>query len=113
MSELDPREVYSLLNRIASALEQLAPSSPPSFTMDGSDVFVWQPEGPRLEPVARPNRLEIDLLRGIARNVGWDVVEVPGATGYVDTRTPCASLKACRPTTRCYGEPGAQESLRS
>lgn len=67
MSELDPREVYSLLNRIASALEQLAPPSPPSFTMDGSDVFVWQPEGPRLEPVARPNRLEIDLLCGIDR----------------------------------------------
>ena len=27
----------------------------------------------------------VDLLRGIGRLVGWRVVEVPGATGYIDT----------------------------
>jgi 2,3-bisphosphoglycerate-independent phosphoglycerate mutase len=27
----------------------------------------------------------VDLLRGMARLVGWQVVEVPGATGYTDT----------------------------
>jgi 2,3-bisphosphoglycerate-independent phosphoglycerate mutase len=27
----------------------------------------------------------VDLIRGIARLIGWDVIEVPGATGYVDT----------------------------
>lgn len=27
----------------------------------------------------------VDLLRGMARLVGWDVIEVPGATGYTDT----------------------------
>lgn len=27
----------------------------------------------------------VDLLRGIAVNLGWDVIDVPGATGYVDT----------------------------
>jgi 2,3-bisphosphoglycerate-independent phosphoglycerate mutase len=27
----------------------------------------------------------VDLLRGIGRLLGWDVVEVPGATGYTDT----------------------------
>jgi 2,3-bisphosphoglycerate-independent phosphoglycerate mutase len=27
----------------------------------------------------------VDLLRGIARLVGWNVIEVPGATGYTDT----------------------------
>lgn len=27
----------------------------------------------------------VDLLRGIARHLGWDVLDVPGATGYVDT----------------------------
>ncbi len=27
----------------------------------------------------------VDLLRGLARLVGWDVIEVPGATGYLDT----------------------------
>jgi len=27
----------------------------------------------------------VDLLRGIGRLLGWDVIEVPGATGYLDT----------------------------
>ncbi|MFO8014566.1 MAG: cofactor-independent phosphoglycerate mutase [Phycisphaerae bacterium] len=27
----------------------------------------------------------VDLVRGIARLIGWDVVDVPGATGYYDT----------------------------
>jgi 2,3-bisphosphoglycerate-independent phosphoglycerate mutase len=27
----------------------------------------------------------VDLLRGIGRLIGWDVVEVAGATGYTDT----------------------------
>lgn len=27
----------------------------------------------------------VNLVRGIARLIGWDIVQVPGATGYVDT----------------------------
>ncbi len=27
----------------------------------------------------------VDLLRGIGRILGWDIIEVPGATGYIDT----------------------------
>ena len=27
----------------------------------------------------------VDLLRGIARLIGWECIEVPGATGYTDT----------------------------
>ena len=27
----------------------------------------------------------VDLLRGLGKLLGWDVVEVPGATGYLDT----------------------------
>ena len=27
----------------------------------------------------------VDLLRGIAKYLGWDILQVPGATGYVDT----------------------------
>jgi 2,3-bisphosphoglycerate-independent phosphoglycerate mutase len=26
-----------------------------------------------------------DLIKGLARLVGWEVIEVPGATGYLDT----------------------------
>ena len=27
----------------------------------------------------------VDLLRGIATLIGWDIIEVPGITGYIDT----------------------------
>ncbi|MGL6194838.1 MAG: cofactor-independent phosphoglycerate mutase, partial [Thermoguttaceae bacterium] len=27
----------------------------------------------------------VDLLRGIAKLIGWDIIDVPGITGYVDT----------------------------
>ena len=27
----------------------------------------------------------VDLMRGLARMIGWDFIEVPGATGFVDT----------------------------
>jgi len=27
----------------------------------------------------------VDLVRGIARLIGWDIIEVEGATGYIDT----------------------------
>ena len=27
----------------------------------------------------------VDLLRGIARSIGWEYIDVPGITGYIDT----------------------------
>jgi 2,3-bisphosphoglycerate-independent phosphoglycerate mutase len=27
----------------------------------------------------------VDLIKGIAKLIGWDVINVPGATGYIDT----------------------------
>jgi hypothetical protein len=56
-----------VLARIAEALERLAPqrTSMPDFT--GADAFVWQPDGRRLAPVKRVNRVEMSLLKGIDR----------------------------------------------
>jgi uncharacterized protein len=57
----------ALLARIADALERLAPqhASLPDFT--AVDAFVWHPEGRRLAPVKRVNRVEMSLLKGIDR----------------------------------------------
>ena len=62
MADLEP-----LLVRIADALERLAPPAPAPLAIDSDDAFVWHPEGERLEPVARVNRIDLDLLRGIDR----------------------------------------------
>src|SRR6185312_13109924 len=55
------------LHRIAAALERLAPqrAALPDFT--AADAYVWHPEGRRLAPVARVNRVEMSLLKGIDR----------------------------------------------
>ncbi|MGA2814829.1 MAG: ATP-binding protein [Xanthobacteraceae bacterium] len=55
-----------VLNRIADALERLAPP-PPAGADFLAEAFVWQPEARRLAPVARVNRVEMSLLKGIDR----------------------------------------------
>ena len=61
--------------------------------LPATQCWLWgQGTRPRLAPFAEkfgfgPGAMitAVDLLRGIARNLGWEVLEVPGATGYVDT----------------------------
>ncbi|GIK82424.1 MAG: ATP-binding protein [Pseudorhodoplanes sp.] len=55
------------LARIATALERLAPPSPAAPDFTAADAFVWHAEGHRLAPVARVNRVEMTLLKGIDR----------------------------------------------
>jgi predicted AAA+ superfamily ATPase len=56
-----------LLNRIADALERLAPPVAPPNEWEASDAFVWHADRGWLEPVRQVNRVEIGLLRGIDR----------------------------------------------
>ncbi len=62
----DP-ELLPLLNRIANALERLAPLAAPANDLDAGDAFVWHADRGWLEPVHQVNRVEIGLLRGIDR----------------------------------------------
>jgi predicted AAA+ superfamily ATPase len=56
----------ALLARIADALERLAPKPIKQPELAAADAFIWQPEG-RLAPVARVNRVDMMLLKGIDR----------------------------------------------
>ncbi len=60
-------EARDPIDRIAAAIERLAPPPPaaPDFAM--ADAFVWHPQDARLAPVARVNRVEMSLLKGIDR----------------------------------------------
>jgi hypothetical protein len=55
------------LERIAAALERLAPAPAPPLDFAAADAFVWHPERSRLAGVRRVNRVEMSLLRGIDR----------------------------------------------
>lgn len=60
--------------------------------LPATNVWLWGlGKAPELRPFAEQYGkvgkmiTAVDLLRGIARLIGWDVIEVPGATGYTDT----------------------------
>jgi predicted AAA+ superfamily ATPase len=53
--------------RIAAALERLAPAPPQASDFSAAGAFVWQPEGQKLSPVPRVNRVDMSLLKGIDR----------------------------------------------
>lgn len=55
-----------LLERIADALERLAPQPADSHDFHAADAFVWQAASNRLIPVAAVNRVDFTLLKGIA-----------------------------------------------
>jgi predicted AAA+ superfamily ATPase len=57
----------STLERIAAALERLAPSAPAAPRFAAADAFSWHPDGRQLVPVPKVNRVEMSLLKGIDR----------------------------------------------
>jgi uncharacterized protein len=70
-------DLLPLLNRIADALERLAPPAAPTNDLESGDAFVWHADRDWLEPVHQVNRIEIGLLRGIdrVRNILLDNTE--------------------------------------
>jgi predicted AAA+ superfamily ATPase len=55
------------MERIARALERLSPLPSETPDLSSADAFVWHVEPDRLEPVAKINRVSLDLLIGIER----------------------------------------------
>ena len=57
----------AVLDRIAAALERLAPQTPAEPDFDAAEAFIWHPDGRKLAGVRRINRVEMSLLKGIER----------------------------------------------
>src|SRR6202522_569579 len=56
-----------VLERIANALERLAPAPPAAPDFAVADAFIWYPDRRMLAPVPRVNRVDMSLLKGIDR----------------------------------------------
>ena len=67
MSQSPLQSQADLLSRIADALERLAPAHPAAPHFDAAEAFVWRAERGTLAPVARVNRIDLSLLRGVDR----------------------------------------------
>jgi len=87
-------ELLALMDRSRELFAESTENLP--RTNDGkkpaSQIWLWGEGGrPALEPFEQRFGktgaviTAVDLLRGIGRLLGWQVVEVPGATGYLDT----------------------------
>ncbi len=59
------KDLLQILERIADALERLAPPPPADFNLEKADAFVWQQNPEALVPIYEVNRLDLDLLHGI------------------------------------------------
>ena len=57
----------SILQRIAAALERLAPPPSPRHDFEGAEAFIWQADPQGFQPVAAVNRVPLGLLKGIDR----------------------------------------------
>ena len=55
------------LDRIAAALERLAPSPPVDADLGAADAFVWNAEAAVIEAVPVVNQVDLTLLKGIER----------------------------------------------
>jgi predicted AAA+ superfamily ATPase len=53
------------VRRLADAMERLAGPAPAINDWDSADCFVWAPANAWLQPVPRPNRIALQLIRGV------------------------------------------------
>jgi predicted AAA+ superfamily ATPase len=67
MTNTPDKSLVELAERIALALERLAPPPVKHTDFKTTDAFVWHAEGSRFEPVDKVNRVELSLLKGIDR----------------------------------------------
>ena len=65
MQEDHVKLLLAEIGRINATLERLAGPAPAVNDWNAAEVFVWSPARQLLQPIKRPNRIEIDLIRGV------------------------------------------------
>lgn len=70
MQDPNRSSITKTLQRIADALERLAPVPAPHLDFESADAFLWHADEKRLSPVPVVARVELMLLVGIDRQAG-------------------------------------------
>ncbi|AXV15305.1 AAA family ATPase [Neorhizobium sp. SOG26] len=65
MSDETNTLILQEIRRLADAVERLAGPPPAVNDWGAADCFVWVPHNQRLQPVPRPNRVALSLIRGV------------------------------------------------
>ena len=67
MGDKKYKSLLAEVRRLSAAVERLAGPAPAENDWDAADCFVWAPVSLHLQPVARPNRVALQLIRGVDR----------------------------------------------
>ncbi|MBB3318661.1 hypothetical protein FHT77_004562 [Rhizobium sp. BK181] len=67
MAEDVNNAILAELRRLTDAIDRLAGPAPAINDWDAADCFVWSPARQHLQPIARPNRVALKLIRGVDR----------------------------------------------
>jgi len=67
LSEIDLRSIAERLDQLVRLIERAVPAVPTPPDFAAADAFVWHPDRRRFQPVARVNRVDLSLLKGIDR----------------------------------------------
>ena len=65
MQEDHARQLLAEITRLNAAIERIAGPAPAVNDWQAADCFVWSPARQHLQPVPRPNRIDIGLIRGV------------------------------------------------
>ena len=63
---MDNEQILPLLNRIADALDRLAPASMPQSDLTASEGYMWDSKTARCVAIPRISRLHLSVLKGIS-----------------------------------------------
>jgi predicted AAA+ superfamily ATPase len=63
----DDKAILAALERVAAAVERMAPQTAPAFDFSIAEAFVWQSHPSAFLPVPEVNRQPLGLLKGIDR----------------------------------------------
>ncbi len=66
---MEKQKIEPLLERIADALERIAPPASKNQSLEGADAFVWHSNPEQLHPIHKVNKIELDLLVGIDKQI--------------------------------------------
>ncbi len=65
MDEINVKELLCEVKLLRQAIQSLGPKANAVNDLDSAQCFVWSPERLFLQPVAKPNRIEIGLIKGV------------------------------------------------
>ncbi|MCF3642118.1 ATP-binding protein [Rhizobium sp. TRM95111] len=65
MQDQESAVILDELRRLRAAVERLAGPAPAENDWTAADCFVWAPARQHLQPVSRPNRIDIGLIQGV------------------------------------------------